>query len=259
MRISELFLAKTKYRDHFIFLSFCLTSVFLFQVAVVELIWPDFSSFTFLVLLVVQFYWSAFFMLPIRQQWLKLGIYFLIFPLNFFLFKELAHSLLPIQVRAAKYFELSLILVFLMTVIGRNIRMYLSLLTNLQRLNALREHRMLFSSKEEVMLNFGNEGKIKVHPNEMVYIRTKDAGDHTKIFGLKRKKKAEELSKLVEYETLAYQNFNDVFKVLAPYPQLKRISQSTVINFQYPHEEKSGVIHVESRRFAISPNYKPRL
>lgn len=258
MRVSALFLARTKYRDHIIFLAFSLTSVLLFQLGVVEQIWPDFSSFTFLVILLVQFYWSAFFTLPIGSNSVRISLYTIVFVINFFLFKELAHSLLPIQVRAARHFEYALILVFVMTLIGRNIRMYLSLLTNLERLNALRTHKLLFSQKEEVILNFGNEGKLKIHPNEIVYIRTKAAGDHTKIFGLKRRRKPEEDAKLVEYETFAYQNFNEIFKILAPYPQLKRISQSTVINFQYPHEEKSGIILIESRRFAISPKYKPK-
>ena len=59
-----------------------------------------------------------------------------------------------------------------------------------------------------------------------------------------------------EYETLAYRNFDEVLKVLAPYPQLKRVSQSTILNLQYPHQEKDGVITIESRRFSISNHFK---
>jgi len=256
MRVSELFLNRTRVRDKFIFLAYSLLITSLYQVILLEQVLLDFTSFTFIIALFFQFYLSAFLVLPIKNNWLRIGSYVPIFILNFFFFREIAHALLPLAIRAKPLFDLSLSLVFILTIVGRNVRMYINLVVNLERLNALRLHKLLFSNNEQVKINFGKEGELKVHPNEIVYIRTKEAGDHTKIFGLKRKKTESEIARLVEYDTTAYQNFNEIFQVLAPYPQLKRISQSTIINFQYPYEEKNGSILIESRRFAISPKYK---
>lgn len=136
--------------------------------------------------------------------------------------------------------------------------MYISLIENLKKLNDLRQHNFLFGKPEKVTINFGNEGNLTLHPNEIVYIRTRSAGDHTKVFGLKVKKGEKGQEKLVEYETNAYPNFNEIFKELIHFPQFKRISQSTVVNFQYPAEEKHGTLIIESRRFSISPKYAPR-
>jgi len=142
--------------------------------------------------------------------------------------------------------------------VGRNIRMYISLIASLERLNVLRVRNQLFNKPEEITISFGDEGKLSLHPNEIVYIRTKSAGDHTKIFGIKERKNENEQKRLKEYETMAYQNFNDIFKDLIHFPQFKRISQSTVINFQYPYEEKNGTMIIEARRFTISPKYSQK-
>lgn len=119
----------------------------------------------------------------------------------------------------------------------------------------MRLRNQLFGKTDKVILHFGNEGKMTVHPNEIVYIRTKSAGDHTKIFGIKRRTDANTQSRLKEFETAAYQNFSDIFKELMPFPQFKRISQSVAVNFQYPYEERGGTLLIESRRFTISAKY----
>ncbi len=256
MRISQIFLDRTRFRDKAIFALYAFLATLLFQVAVIGELIPSFTTFTFSFLLFVQFYVAAFLQIPIKNHALRIAILVGIFLFNYLLFRELAHALLSLSVRAKSFFEVTLAVVFCLTLVGRNIRIYISLIQNLERLNALRTQNQLFGKKEYVELNFGNEGKLKVHPNEIVYIRTKSAGDHTKIFGLKMRKEPSGQKKLVEYDTTAYRNFNEIFQLLAAYPQLKRISQSTVVNMLYPHEEKEGTLIVESRRFAIHNKYK---
>ncbi len=257
MRVSELFLARAKIRDKIIFFLFALTCTVFFQLTVLDQLWLEFASFTFLILLFLQFYFAAFFQLPFRDPKVRIACYIPIFAFNYLIFRELAHGLLPLQVRSGIFFEPILAILFVLVLLGRNIKAYISLIYNLERLNALRLQNQLFTKPAKVTLNFGNEGELTVHPNEIVYIRTKAAGDHTKIFGLKRRKEPQGQKKLVEYSTTSYQNFNEIFKLVAGFPQLKRISQSTVFNFLYPYEERNGTLIVESRRFAISSRYKP--
>ncbi|MEM9324999.1 MAG: hypothetical protein AAGA85_05065 [Bacteroidota bacterium] len=258
MDISEFFILRTKFRDRIIFLLYAvlITALFYFAIAVRPV--PDSATITFLVLVIAQFYLSAFLRFPVESRFWRLVAYTLFFTLNFLLFRQLALAMAPLPATRTEDFLWLLVILFGLTLVGRNIRMYISLIANLEKLNALRVRNQLFSKPEEITINFGEEGKLTLHPNEIVYIRTMTAGDHTKIFGIKERKSESEQGKLVEYNTTAYQNFNEIFKDLIHFPQFKRISQSTVINFQYPYEEKNGTMIIESRRFTISPKYSQK-
>lgn len=258
MKISRLFVERTHLRDRLIFLLYACLITFLFAIGTFGPILPNFGEITLLIITLAQFYLSAFLVFPISKAPLRYLAYTSFFLFNFVLYRHVATSLLWERSVVDLTLEWMLGLTFLLTLVGRNIRMYISLIENLKRLNDLRQHNFLFSKPEKVTINFGNEGKLTMHPNEIVYIRTRSAGDHTKIFGLKVKKGEKGQEKLVEYETNAYQNFNEIFKELVHFPQFKRISQSTVINFQYPSEEKNGTLIIESRRFSISPKYAPK-
>ncbi len=258
MDISEFFILRTKVRDKIIFLLYALLITVLFYLAIASRPVPDFTTVSFLILVVAQFYLSAFLRFPIDSRFWRLAAYSLFFTFNFVLFRELALAMAPYEVTRSENFFWILLVLFSLTLVGRNIRMYISLIASLEKLNALRVRNQLFGKPEEVTVNFGDEGKLKLHPNEIVYIRTKSSGDHTKIFGIKERKNENEQKKLVEYETTVYQNFNEIFKDLIHFPQFKRISQSTVINFQYPYEEKNGTMIIESRRFTISPKYSQK-
>ncbi|MDW3195738.1 MAG: hypothetical protein R8G66_25410 [Cytophagales bacterium] len=258
MKISRLFVERTHLRDRLIFLLYACLITLLFAVGTFGPILPNFGEVTLLILTLAQFYLSAFLVFPISKAPLRYLAYAGFFIFNYVLYRQIATSLLWERPVVDLTLEWMLGLTFLLTLVGRNIRMYISLIENLKRLNDLRQHNFLFSKPEKVTINFGNEGKLTLHPNEIVYIRTRSAGDHTKIFGLKVKKGEKGQEKLVEYETNAYQNFNEIFKELVHFPQFKRISQSTVVNFQYPSEEKNGTLIIESRRFSISPKYAPK-
>lgn len=255
MKISRLFVERTRLRDLLIFPAYALLVTLLMTIGLLGPVVPNLAGFTLLVLTVAQFYLSAFLTFPIRHTTFRYLAYTLFFGFNYIVYRQIAIALLWDRPVIDLTLEWVLALIFLLTIVGRNVRMYISLVENLKKLNDLRQHNFLFGKPEKVTLNFGNEGKLTVHPNEIVYIRTRSAGDHTKIFGLKLKKdKGQE--KLVEYDTSAYPNFNEIFKELIHFPQFKRISQSTVVNFQYPCEEKNGTLLIESRRFSISPKYK---
>lgn len=258
MKISQLFVQRTHLRDRLIFLLYAGLITLMMSLGVFGPILPGFAEITVLILTLGQFYLSAFLVFPIPKASLRYLAYATFFIFNFVLYRQIVTSLLwekPVLEVSLEWF---LVVTFLLTLVGRNIRMYIALIENLKKLNDLRQHNFLFGKPEKITLNFGNEGKLTLHPNEIVYIRTQAAGDHTKIFGLKVKKGDKGQEKLVEYETNAYQNFNEIFKLLIHFPQFKRISQSTVVNFQYPAEEKNGTLIVESRRFSISPKYAPK-
>lgn len=258
MKISRLFVERTHLRDRLIFLLYACLITLLFSVGSFGPVLPDFAGLTLLIIIIGQFFLSAFLVFPISKAPLRYLAYAAFFLFNYLLFRQIAISLLWERPVIDLTLEWMLGVTFLLTLVGRNIRMYISLIENLKKLNDLRQHNFLFNKPEKITINFGNEGKQTLHPNEIVYIRTRSAGDHTKVFGLKIKKGDKGQEKLVEYETNAYQNFNEIFKELVHFPQFKRISQSTVVNFQYPAEEKNGTIIIESRRFSISPKYAPK-
>lgn len=254
MKISRLFVARAQLRDRLIFPVYALLVTLLLAIGLMGPVWPELSELTLLILTFCQFYLSAYLQFPIKKAPLRYLAYGIFFLFNYMVFRQIAVALLWSFPVVNFSLEWMLALTFLLTIVGRNVRMYIALIDNLKKLNDLRQHNFLFGKPEKITLNFGNEGKLTVHPNEIVYIRTRSAGDHTKIFGLKLKKDKGQ-DKLVEYETNAYQNFNEIFKELIHFPQFKRISQSTVVNFQYPCEEKNGTLIIESRRFSISPRY----
>lgn len=258
MKISRLFIERTHLRDRLIFLFYACLITLLLAIGSLGPVWPDFAGITLLVLTVGQFYLSAFLVFPITKAPLRYGVYAVFFLFNYGLYRQIATSLLWERPVVDLSLEWLLGITFLLTLVGRNIRMYISLIENLKKLNDLRQHNFLFGKPEKVTINFGNEGNLTLHPNEIVYIRTRSAGDHTKVFGLKVKKGEKGQEKLVEYETNAYLNFKEIFKELVHFPQFKRISQSTVVNFQYPAEERHGTLIIESRRFSISPKYAPK-
>ena len=255
MKISRLFIERTQLRDRLIFLFYACLITLLFAIGSFGPSWPDFPEITLLILTLGQFYLSAFLVFPIPRAPVRYLAYAAFFLFNYVFYRQIAVALLWERPMVDLSLEWMLGLTFILTLIGRNIRMYIALIENLKKLNDLRQHNFLFNKPEKVTINFGNEGKLTLHPNEIVYIRTRSAGDHTKVFGLKVKKGEKGQEKLVEYETNAYQNFQDIFKELIHFPQFKRISQSTVVNFQYPAEEKNGTLLIESRRFSISPKY----
>ena len=254
MNVATNFLSWTKVRDKLVFFLYALLIVVLFSWTVWE--GTDSSrSVTLYLLLFLQFYLSAFFQIPFSNYALRQFAYVAFFGINFFFLRELVWALAPFELLVKPGFDWMLGVLFALTLVGRNIRMYVLLIDNLERLNELRLYNQLFKKPEKLQLKMGKAGEMQVHPNEIVYVRTKASGDHTKVFGI-RKKKKDGRSKMKEYETLAYRNFDEVLKVLAPYPQLKRVSQSTILNLQYPHQEKDGVITIESRRFSISNHFK---
>ena len=255
MRVSDFFLHRTKLRDNAVFLCYCVLIISFFYISIIQVWYFDLTIIAFILLLSIQFYFSAYLLFPILSKTLRISCYIIFFGFNYLMLREISIALLPGMITYKGIFEYQLLLTFLLTILGRNIRAYMALVNNLEKLNTLRTRNKLFGQHNEIDINFGNEGTLTVHPNEIVYIRTKSSGDHTKVFGLRIRKDKDHQEKLIEYETTAYQNFNEIFKELMSFPQFKRISQSTVINFQYPYEERNGSILIGSRRFAISPKF----
>lgn len=253
MRLStESILGSAKLRDQFIFLSYALLITAVFQLSIYSFMRWDVTRITLCIVMVAQFYLTAFVRFPIQRKiWRKIS-YILFHLANFVIFREVILAFTPNYIESTIYFLPLLILFFLLVLIGRDIRMYAELARQLNRLERWTERKMLFEKPESIRLHLGEPGEQDLHPNEILYIRTRAAGDHTKVFGIK----SSTTGLFREYETAAYANFNEIGKKLAPFPQFKRISQSVVLNHKYPFEEKNGVIHLEGRRFSISKKFK---
>lgn len=252
MKTQQSILALTKIRDQVIFFSYALLITLLFQLNTYQVMRWDITRISLCALMLGQFYLTAYLKIPIRSAiWKKiiLGLFHII---NFFVFREVILAFTPRYILSTPYFEGMLVVFFLLVVIGRDIRLYSGLSDQLHRLEKWSEKKILFEKPEKLKVHLGEPGQQMLHPNEIVYIRTKNSGDHTKIFGIK----SAENGSFKEYETTAYANFNEIGRLLSSFPQFKRISQSTVINFKYPYEEKNGVVSLEGRRFSISKKFK---
>lgn len=248
---SNSLLGPTKARDQLVFLSYALIITAFFQLSTYTFMRWDTTRVVLCVIMVAQFYLTAFVRFSIiKKVWRKFA-YALFHVFSFIIFREVIIAFTPDYIETTQYFLPLLILFFLLVLIGRDIRMYADLSQQLSRLEKWSERKILFEKPERIRMHLGEPGEQDLHPNEIMYIRTKAAGDHTKIFGIKSSK----TGYFREYETTAYANFDEIGKVLSPFPQFKRISQSTVINHKYPFEEKNGVIILEGRRFSRSKKF----
>jgi len=244
-------LSKAKYRDKLIFFAYSfLISVYFYLSSYsfktnspVELIIP--------VVYFGQFYLTAYIRLPINHTGIRILLLSLIHIINFVVFREIVISLSEISVKGELMFEINLAILFLLILIGRNIRIYGELSRQLEILHNWNRNKILFEKPEKIEIHLGEPGLQALHPNEIVYVRTKSSGDHTKIFGIRSAKN----KKFREYETTYYANFEEIIRRLLNYHQFKRISQSTIINFKYPYQEKDGIIELEGRRFSISGRF----
>jgi hypothetical protein len=244
-------LSKTNIRDKTVFAVFAILVTTFFQLSnYMQMAW-NLTRLTVIILMMGQFYLTAYLNFSIRNYLIRNISYLIFHCVNFFLFKEIIYALTPYFITAGDYFLFKLIVLFALILLGRNIRLYATLAVQLDKLEKWSQKKILFEKPEKLKIHLGEPGFQILHPNEIIYIRTKAANDHTKIFGIKSSKNAV----FKEYSTSYYRNFEAIGKVLAPFPQFKRISQSTVINFKYHYEEKNGSVIVEGRRFAISEKY----
>jgi hypothetical protein len=244
-------LQQTRFRDELIFFSYVILITALFQLGTYSLLKWDLERIIIILIIIGQFYLSARLSFPIPSYYFRKATYLLFHIVNFIVFKEILLALTPGYITSDRFFEAQLVCLFLLMLLGRDIALYARLSQQLRRLNQWNQKKILFEKPEKLRIHLGEPGEQLLHPNEIVYIRTKSAGDHTKVFGIKSR----ETGKLTEYETRHYSNFSEIGNVLRQFPQFKRISQSTVINFKYPFEEEKGVIKLEGRRFSQSKHF----
>ncbi|MFY0688495.1 MAG: hypothetical protein JXQ90_15070 [Cyclobacteriaceae bacterium] len=248
---SNSFLRRTYWRDLVSFFLYSLLVTLMFQFSSYEVMKWDLSRITLVVIMIAQFYLTAYMKIPFGNLLIRrvlLGVFHVV---NFFLFRELVLALTPYIVIESKNFEWLLIVFFLLVVLGRGVMLYTVLVRQLEVLELWSQRKILFEKPEKMKVHLGEPGMQSLHPNEILYIRTKEAGDHTKIFGVKSK----ENNSFQEYSTTHYKNFKEVDKLLSGFKQFKRVSQSTIVNFKYPFEERNGSVLIEGRRFAMSNKY----
>lgn len=245
------FLSKTKLRDAVVFFLVTLLISLLLQITVYAFVVFSFKKIIISLIIIGQFYVAAFVNLPVRSKVFRRILYVVFFAFNYLVFREFIHAFTPTSVSRLYNLELIIGMVFLLSLFSRGIRMYHHLQEQLLLLNNWTQKKILFKQPGEIELNLGKEGQMKIHPNELVYIRTKVAGDHTKIFGIKLRQPKGIKARLAEYETTTYRNFAQVFGILRHFPQFKRIHQSTIVNTTYPFQTKEGVLHIEGRRFTV--------
>ena len=250
-----IFLNKTRLRDGVVFFLVTLLISLLLQTTVYTFMSLSLKKILISLIIVGQFYLAAFLTIPVSHKAFRRFLYLCFFVGNFLVFRELVMVFTPLAVSRLYNMELIIGMIFLLSLFSRGIRMYHHLQEQLIQLNAWTQKKILFKQPGEIELNLGREGNMKIHPNELVYIRTKVAGDHTKIFGLKLRQPTGIKTRLVEYETTTYRNFEQVFILLRHFPQFKRIHQSAVINTTYPFQDKEGVLQIEGRRFTISKQH----
>lgn len=250
------FLNKTKLRDAVVFFAVTLLVSFLLQITVYAFMVFSFKKVILSLILIGQFYVAAFVTIPVRNKIIRRILYVLFFAVNYFVFREFILAFTPKAVSRLYNLELIIGMVFMLSLFSRGIRMYHHLQEQLIQLNSWTQKKILFRKPGELELNLGREGNMKIHPNELVYIRTKVAGDHTKVFGIKLRQPKGVNARLAEYETTTYRNFEQVFRLLRPFPQFERIHQSAIINTTYPFQAKGGVLNIEGRRFTVSKNLK---
>ncbi len=248
----NLSLDKVKVRDKLVFAFYVTLITTMFQAWLFEPMKWDPSRISLVVIMISQFYLTAYIKFPINRLRLRQISYIIFHVANFIVFKEIVSALAPAIVVNNSYFQFGVIIFFLLVVLGRDIRLYTTLAGQLSNLERWTERKILFEKPEKIKIHLGEAGGQFLHPNEILYIRTKSAGDHTKIFGIKSRVN----HKFREYETIAYKNFDEIGKVLIQFPQFKRISQSTVINYKYPFEENNGIITIQGRRFNKSKIYQ---
>lgn len=246
------FLNKTRLRDALVFFVVSLLISLLLQSTVYAFMDLDFKRIILSLLVMGQFYVAAYLTIPVRQKILRRILYTIFFVFNYFLFREFVLAFSPAAVGRIYNLELIIGVVFLLSLFSRGIRMYHHLQEQLILLNSWTQRKILFKNPEELLLNLGRDGDLKIHPNELVYIRTKNSGDHTKIFGVKLRQPLGVNARLSEFETTTYQNFDQVFNLLRRFPQFKRIHQSAVINTTYPFDSKDGILKIEGRRFSVN-------
>lgn len=246
------FLNKTRLRDALVFFLVTLLISLLVQITVYAFMAFSFKKVIISLLIIGQFYLAAFLHFPVRNKGLRRVLYAVFFTFNYFVFREFMMVFTPASVGRIYNLELIVVMVFLLSLFSRGIRMYHHLQEQLILLNTWTQKKILFKTPQELSINLGREGELKIHPNELVYIRTKTAGDHTKIFGIKLRQPKGITARLSEHETTAYPNFEQILLVLRHYPQFKRIHQSTVINTIYPFDAKDGILKIEGRRFAVN-------
>lgn len=249
-------MTKTKLRDGVVFFLVTLIISLLLQFSVYAFMELSFKKVIISLIVIGQFYVAAFMTIPVGKKIVRRMLYILFFCANYFVFREFVLAFTPHAVSRLYHMELIIGMVFSLALFSRGIRMYHHLKEQLIELNSWTQKKILFKQPGEIELNLGREGSMKIHPNELVYVRTKIAGDHTKIFGIKPKQPKGIKAKLREYETTTYRNFEQVFALLRHFPQFKRIHQSTVINTVYPFETREGVLHIEGRRFTVNKQVK---
>ncbi len=202
---------------------------------------------TLVLIIVAQFILSAYLNIPLHSKIWRQILLWLFFIANFILFREIVVQFTPGYIIHGKYFEANTMLLFLLSILGRNIRQYEILSGQMEELKKWSIRKTLFDLPNLITIHLGEAGEQEIHPNEILYIRTKQSGDHTKIFGIKSRVNG----KFREYTTQAYQNFTEIGLKLLPYPQFKRINRSTMVNHMYPFEEREGVLIIEGRRFRV--------
>lgn len=252
MKLNPVYLLqRAEIRDRLAFTSYAILVTALFQLNSFAVMKMDATRVAMITVMLAQFYLTAYVRFPISRGGLRRMALVVFHAANFVVFREVVVAFSPGIVLADPYFEASLVLFFLLIVLGRDIRMYTTLAAQLSNLEKWSARKVLFEKPEKLEVHLGEAGNQFIHPNEILYIRTKTSGDHTKIFGVKSRKDR----KFNEYETTVYRNFEEIGKLLAPFPQFKRISQSTVLNHIYPFEEKNGIITIEGRKFTKSKVY----
>ncbi len=244
-------LSKAKYRDKLIFFAYSFLISVYFYLSNYSFKTNSSKELVIPVLFFSQFYLTAYIKLPINHNGIRLLLLSLIHVINYVVFREIVMSLSPASFSGELMFEINLVILFLLILIGRNIRIYGELSRQLEILHNWNRNKILFEKPEKIEIHLGEPGLQALHPNEIVYVRTKSSGDHTKIFGIRSAKS----KKFKEYETTYYSNFEEIIKRLINYHQFKRISQSTIINFKYPYREKDGIIELEGRRFSTSGRF----
>ena len=246
------FLNRTKLRDGAVFLLVTLLITALLHFTVYQFMAMDFKRIVISVLVIGQFYFAAFIRLPIPAKGLRRFLLIVIFTFNFFIFRELIRAFTPPAVSRIFDLESVIVIVFLLSLFSRSIRMYYHLREQLVTLNYWTQKKILFEKPAKLTVNLGRDGELQIHPNELVYVRTKAAGDHTKIFGVKQRQPSGINPRLAEHETTTYKNFEQVLQLLKRFPQFKRVHGGTVINTIYPFRAKDGILSIEGRRFKVS-------
>ncbi len=241
------FLKRALRRDRMLMMVFSAAITFIYLVTVFERMPWESPKIIIGILILAEFYLISYLTIPLQRRVWRVSLEMAFYAFNFFLLRAILVEFAPAYVSYSSNFELLLIVLYVLMLLGRGMRMQATLSTQLENLEKWSRKKILFEKPEKLRLTLGEAGEQDLHPNEILYIRTRAAGDHTKIFGIKSRISG----KFQEYETTVYRNFDEIGRKLMRFPQFKRINRGTVINQIYPFEERGGVVIIEGRRFSV--------